>query len=196
MSDPELLGFKIAIKRSDYFYGSFIMMLTMKKESVRREDVSLPVIDIDMIHEPETEKSAAAPLHRKLHRSNGIALCSVCCRDHTEGEERSEAVLPTNHRHQMPLGGAHHPDGGLLGRGPRGEARLRPRQDICGQAQQVSVCLKERFLKESDYRNSFREFLRKGTKISVKVNCYCFCNLSKKKGSILNSKLKRLAAHS
>lgn len=111
-----------------------------------------------------------------LYRSNGITLCSVCCRDHTEGEERSEALLSANHRHQMPLGGAHHPDGGLLGRGPRREARLRPRQDICGQAQQVSACLKERFLKESDYRNSFREFLRKRTKLSVK--CYCFCNRS------------------
>lgn len=31
------------------------MMLTMKKESVRRED--LPIFDIDMIHEPEMEKS-------------------------------------------------------------------------------------------------------------------------------------------
>ncbi len=47
---------------------------------------------------------------------------SLRCRDRTEGEERSEAVLPADHRQQVPLGGADHPDGGLLGRGPHREA--------------------------------------------------------------------------
>lgn len=53
-------------------------------------------------------------------------LCSRHCRDYTEGEERSEALLSAHHRQQMPLRRADHPDGGLLGRGPRREAWLWP----------------------------------------------------------------------
>lgn len=41
----------------------------------------------------------------------------------------------------MPLRRADHPNGGLLGRGPRREAWFWPHQDICGQAQQVSPAL-------------------------------------------------------
>lgn len=62
---------------------------------------------------------------------------SVLNRGRTEGEKRSEAVLSADDRQQMPLGGADHPDGRLLGRGPSGEARLRPHQDLHGQTQQV-----------------------------------------------------------
>lgn len=68
-------------------------------------------------------------------------LSSLRRRDRTEGEERSEAVLSADHRQQMPLGGADHPHGGLLGRGPRREARLRPHQDLRGQTQQVRLVL-------------------------------------------------------
>lgn len=58
-------------------------------------------------------------------------------RDRAEGAERSEAVFPADDGQQVSLGGADHPDGGLLGRGPRREARLRPHQDLHGQTQQV-----------------------------------------------------------
>lgn len=61
-------------------------------------------------------------------------------RDRAEGEKRAEAVLQADHWHQVSLGGADHPDGRLLGRGPCREARLRPHQDLCGQTQQVRLC--------------------------------------------------------
>lgn len=70
-------------------------------------------------------------------RSNLLSVrfpvCSDPCRDYPEGEERSEALLPAHHRQQMPLRRVDHPDGGLLGRGPRRQAGLWPHQDLCGQ---------------------------------------------------------------
>lgn len=63
-------------------------------------------------------------------------------RDRAEGEKWAEAVLQADHWHQVSLGGADHPDGRLLGRGPCWEARLRPHQDLCGQTQQVRLCLR------------------------------------------------------
>lgn len=73
-----------------------------------------------------------------MFRTGEHTLCPLRCRDHTEGEERSETVLPADDGQQMPLGGADHPDGGLLGRGPCREARLWPHQDLRCQTQQVS----------------------------------------------------------
>lgn len=64
-------------------------------------------------------------------------MFSSTLRDHSEGEKRPEAVFSTNDRQQMPPGGADHPDGGLLGRRPDREARLRSHQDLHGKTQQV-----------------------------------------------------------
>lgn len=69
----------------------------------------------------------------------------VPLRDRAEGEKRAEAVLQADHRHQVSLRRADHPDGRLLGRGPRREARLRPHQDLCGQTQQVRLSSRRLF---------------------------------------------------
>lgn len=66
------------------------------------------------------------------------ALWSLKRRDRAEGEERPEAILSAYNGQQVPLRGADHPDGGLLGWGPCRETRLWPHQDLHGQTQQVS----------------------------------------------------------
>lgn len=71
-------------------------------------------------------------------------------RDRAESEERSEAILSAHDGQQMSLGGADHPDGGLLGRRPRRETRLRPHQDLHGQAQQVRKPLPFLFISQPD----------------------------------------------
>ncbi len=98
------------------------------------------------------------------------SMPSLRCRDRTEGEERSEAVLSADHRQQVPLGGADHPDGGLLGRGPHREAWLRPHQDLRGQTQQVRLTLWSPSLTVLNLKSQFTQITKTASEISQNLH--------------------------